>query len=107
MNAIGLIVLAAPVVGYAIASVLSIRTFRQGLPTRPVIPVVVQRGVDHAHALLTDSSPIPANATPTATRGVYFVADVGCLGGRPALVTIGRIGEDDVLVDITQAGVLL
>jgi hypothetical protein len=98
---------AAPIVGLAIALLLPRRSpERMRVPAPRMIPVVVQRGVDSAHALLAESSAVPRHALATATRGVYLVADVDSLGDRSALVTVGRVKEDDVLVDLTQAGVV-
>lgn len=98
---------AAPIVGLAIALLLPRRSPKRMRVLAPrLIPVVVQRGVDSAHALLAESSAVPRHAVATATRGVYFIADVDSLGDRPALVTVGRVKDDDVLVDLTQAGVV-
>lgn len=98
---------AAPIIGLAIALLLPRRSpKRMRVPAPRMIPVVVQRGVDSAHALLAESSAAPRHAWATATRGVYLVADVDSLGDRPALVTVGRVRDDDVLVDLTHAGVV-
>lgn len=98
----------APILGLVITLLLPRRSReRARLTTSRLIPVVVQRSVESAYALLSDSSPSPRGAAATTTtRGVYLIDDVDTLTDRPALVTLGRIDHDDVLVDLTQAGVV-
>lgn len=100
------LVLAAPIVGLVVALLT-----RRRAPSKPPAgsrakPVVVQRSADAARALLADGSPVPAGAVATVSRGVYTVSNVAEVTASPALVTLGRVGEDDLLVDVAQAGVV-
>jgi hypothetical protein len=99
----------APVIGFALALLVPRRGASPtgGHVTRAVTPTVIQRGESNVQLLIDDTGPAPDSVVSTTTRGVYLAAGGLDTSAWPALVTIGRLGDDDVMVDLTKAGVVV
>ena len=100
--------LAAPIVGLGLAYVLPRRRrppTTQGPATRTTPPVAMQRSDDGDLLFAHPSTSLPPTAEPTRTPDVYRLTNPCDMSTWPALVTVGRVGDDEVLIDITRIGI--
>ena len=80
---------------------------RQSRVAATVTPLVVQDASETATVLVDRLGRPPAGGwTGTQTRDVVVCSDPDALNGLWTLVTVGRLGDDDVLVDCVGVGVL-
>jgi hypothetical protein len=68
-------------------------------------PVAVQRTEKGDLVLSQHAISLTKGAAPTATADVYRISDACDVSQWPALVTFGRLADDDILIDVTRIGI--